>query len=139
GPGVPRPRLRPRRGDAVVPDHRRREAHQLLRVARVGDDLLVARHRGGEDRFPEGDVLRADRATVEDRPVFENQEARHAEYASFPFATVSRILPLRVWPISQEFGDRDRKPLSSTRHVRSGARTTRLAGAPTAIRGLSSP
>ncbi len=42
-------RLRARLVDAVVADHRRREADELLREARVGDDLLVAGHRGRED------------------------------------------------------------------------------------------
>ena len=48
-------------GDAVVPDHRRREADELLGVARVGDDLLVAGHRGREHRL-------ADREAVRRRP-----------------------------------------------------------------------
>ena len=77
-PRVRRGRLGARGRDAVVPDHRCREADELLRIARVGDDLLVARHRGREDRLPEGDIVGADRPAVEDRPVFEDEEAAHA-------------------------------------------------------------
>ena len=53
--------LRAALADAVVADHRRREAEDLLRVARVGDELLVAGHRGREDGLAEGDALGADR------------------------------------------------------------------------------
>ena len=50
-------RLAPLVGDAVVADHRRREADELLRVARVGDRLLVAGHPGREHRLAEGDAV----------------------------------------------------------------------------------
>ena len=67
-----RARVRPLRlgalvGDAVVADHRRREADELLRVARVGDDLLVAGHRGREDRLAEREAL-GGRRTRRERP-----------------------------------------------------------------------
>ena len=64
-------RLRAALADPVVADHRSREAQDLLRVARVGDELLVAGHRGREDGLAEGHSLGADRLTAEDRPVLE--------------------------------------------------------------------
>ena len=84
-------------GDAVVADHRRREADELLGEARVGDGLLVAGHRGREDRLAEGDALRADRLAAEDRPVLERQEGAHP-CTSRPSATVFRTVPWSVLP-----------------------------------------
>ena len=80
--------------DAVVPDHRRREADDLLGEARVGDDLLVAGHRRGEDGLAEGEALSADRLTAEDRPVLEDEEAGHASNTVLPAATVMRTFPV---------------------------------------------
>ncbi len=81
-------RLGARVGDAVVADHRRREADDLLREARIGDGLLVAAHPGGEDGLAGGEALRADRLTAEDGPVLECEEARHASNATAPPAIV---------------------------------------------------
>ena len=108
-------RLGPALGDAVVPDHRRREAHELLGEARVGDDLLVTGHRGGEDRFADGEALGPDGVAAEDRAVLECEEAGHAEYASLPAAIVARTFPFTVSPRSQEFTERDRNVSSVIR------------------------
>ena len=54
-------RLHPRLVDAVVADQRVREAEHLRDVARVGDRLLVAGHRGREAGLAGGDARRADR------------------------------------------------------------------------------
>ena len=63
--------------DPVVADHRGREADELLSKARVGDDLLVAGHRGGEDRFADRESVGGDRLAAEDGAVFEREEAGH--------------------------------------------------------------
>ena len=63
--------------DTVVADHRSREADELLREARVGDDLLVAGHPSREHRFAAREPLRADRLAAEDVAVLERQETRH--------------------------------------------------------------
>ncbi len=67
---------------AVVADHRRREADDLLREARVGGDLLVAGHAGREDRLAEGEALGRDRGAAEDGPVLQHQEAARAHARS---------------------------------------------------------
>ena len=72
-------RVRPRRlgavlGDAVVADHRRGEADDLPAEARVGDDLLVAGHRGREDGLAEG-VAGDRRSRRGRRLVLEHEEA----------------------------------------------------------------
>src|SRR2546423_1257195 len=151
GPGGPaalahhgRRRVRPFRlgssfRGAVVADHRRGEAEELLRVARVGDELLVARHRGREHRLAERKARRADRVPPKDRLVLEGQESAHAEKATRPAATVSRIFERSVLPRSHEFADRERKPSSFTRQLAFGSKRTRFAGAPTSIRGGSIP
>ena len=70
-------RLGPAGRDAVVADHRRREADELLGEAGVGDGLLVAGHRGREHGLAEGDAGRADRLAAEDRAVLEGDEGAH--------------------------------------------------------------
>ena len=127
------------RRDAVVPDHRRREGDELLGEARVGDDLLVAGHRRREDGLAVRDAERTDRAAAEDRPVLEGEEAAHAEYTSFPAATVWRTRPCSFEPRSHEFVDFDLKEPSSTCQAASRSRSTRFAGAPTVIVGGSRP
>ena len=100
-------------GDAVVADHRRREADELLGEARVGDDLLVAGHRGREDRLAERRSPR--RATDSPRKTVPSSSARkprHAAYTSRPAAIVARTSPLSVSPSSHEFTERERKPSS---------------------------
>ena len=62
-----------RRVDSVVPDQRVGEAEHLRDVARVGDRLLVARHRRREARLAGGDAGGADARAGEDRAVLENQ------------------------------------------------------------------
>src|SRR5207247_1220702 len=62
-----------------------------------------------------------------------------AANATLPAATVSRTLPLSVCPRAHEFTERERKLDSSTFHVAAVSSRTRFAGAPTAIRGRSSP
>ena len=88
-------------GDAVVPDHRRGEADELLREARVGDRLLVAGHRGREDRLAERDALGAHRLAGEDRPVLERQVTVRCvahPCTSRPSATVCRTRPRSFSP-----------------------------------------
>src|SRR2546423_2711318 len=132
-------RLRATRRDAVVPDHRCGEADELSRVARVGDDLLVARHRRREDRLAECVRRRTDALAAEDLAVLEHEEAGHPAYTTRPAAIVSTTLPRSRPPSSQEFAERERKRSSRTRHVAAGFSRTRFAGAPTATRGGSSP
>src|SRR6266545_4829259 len=85
-------RLGARRLHAVVADHRRGEADELLREARVGDDLLVAGHRRREDRLADRKTLGGDGLSPEDGAVLERDEARHAAYTSLPAAIVARTL-----------------------------------------------
>src|SRR4051794_38040601 len=59
--------------DAVVADHGSGEADELLREARVGDDLLVAGHRRREDRLAAGEAGCADRVAREDRAVLQDE------------------------------------------------------------------
>ena len=96
-------------GDAVVADHRRREADELLGEARVGDGLLVAGHRGREDGLAEGDARRADRLAAEDRAVLEREKGAHP-CTTRPSATVFSTAPRSVSPSSQELAERERKP-----------------------------
>src|SRR5581483_3067279 len=133
------PRLRARLGDAVVADHRRREADDLLREARIGDGLLVAAHTGGEHGLSGGEALRGDRLAAEDRSVLECEKARHASNATAPPAIVIATAPTSRSPSSQLLRESERKPCASTSHSRSRSRSTRLAGAPTATRGRSRP
>ncbi len=126
-------------GDAVVADHRRREAEDLLGVARVGDELLVAGHRGREDGLAEGDALGAHRPAGEDLAVLEDERAGHASCTTRPAAIVSLTLPLSVCPSSQELAECERKPSSVTRQAASVSSRTRFAGAPTSMRGGSIP
>ena len=114
------PDSRARRRDAVVADHRRREADDLLGVARVGDDLLVAGHRGREDGLAEREALGADRLAAEDGPVLEGEEAGHDSYTTRPAATSARTLPRSVSPSSHELTERERKPSSLTRQLACG-------------------
>ena len=86
-----RARVRRRRlgalvGDAVVADHRRGEADELILEARIGDRLLVAGHAGREDSLAERVALGADRLAVPDRAVFK-REVAHSN-ATFPPASV---------------------------------------------------
>jgi hypothetical protein len=71
---------------AVVPDQRVREDDDLAGVARVGDGLLVAGHRGVEDDLTERVDGRAARLAVEARPVL-HEEIGHP-YATAPSANV---------------------------------------------------
>ncbi len=85
-------RLRPLVGDAVVADHRRGEADELVLEARVGDRLLVAGHAGREDGLAERVALGADRLAVPHRAVCE-REVAHSN-ATFPPASVIRTAPV---------------------------------------------
>ena len=66
-------RLVPALRDTVVADHRRREADELLREARIGRDLLVAGHPRREHGFAERDPRGADRSAREDGAVLEHE------------------------------------------------------------------
>ena len=102
-------------GNAVVPDHRRREADELFGEARVGDDLLVAGHGGGEHRFAHRKAVGRDRVASEHRAVLQCEEACHALYTSLPAAIVTRTLPLTAAPSSHEFTDLERNVSSVMR------------------------
>src|SRR5439155_19936682 len=127
-----------RLGGAVVADHRRREADELPLEARVGRDLLIAAHRGGEHRLAEGRARCADRLAGEDLAVLEHQQPAHSN-ATLPAATVSTTRPFSRRPSSHEFAERERKPSALTRQEAVRSSNVRLAGAPVAMRGRSSP
>ena len=136
-------RLGARGRDAVVADHRRREADELLGVARVGDDLLVAGHRRREDGLAERAARRGDRLAFEDRAVLEHEEADRAHalvHQPRPSATVARTLPLQRLA-EQPRVDRARAEAAprSPASSRSASSRTRFAGAPTAMRGALEP
>src|SRR5205823_8640326 len=118
--------------------HRRGEAHELAFEARVGGHLLVAAHRGREDRLTERRAGRTDRVAREDLAVLEHQHPAHSN-ATLPAATVSATRPFSRRPSTQEFDDRERKPSALTRHVPVRSRSVMLAGAPTTRRGRSRP
>src|SRR5829696_4977424 len=59
-----------------IADVRRRRDHDLPVVTRVGQSLLVARHRRGEDRLAYRLADRAERLPVKSPAVFENQKCR---------------------------------------------------------------
>ena len=65
--------LHPRLVDAVRPDQRIREAEHLRDVARVGDRLLVAGHRGREAGLARRDAVGADGDAREDGAVLEDE------------------------------------------------------------------
>ena len=75
---VRRPRLDVLRIDAVVPDERIRHGDDLATVARIGQDLLVARQRGIEDDFAVFLAIGTDRYAFVDRSVFQCQEPAFA-------------------------------------------------------------
>jgi hypothetical protein len=60
--------------DAVVADVRIRQGDDLLAVAGVGEDFLVAGHRGVEHHFADGGAGGADRIADKDRAVCERQD-----------------------------------------------------------------
>src|SRR6266516_1475524 len=138
-PRVRSRRLRPPLRDAVIADHRRGEAHELLREARVGDDLLVTGHRGREHRLTNCEAVRPDRLATEDGAVLERDETRHAENTTRPAAIVVRTAPLTVSPSSHELTERERNVSSVMRWLAFRSSRTRLAVLPTATRGSSSP
>src|SRR5207344_2117167 len=137
-----RARVRPRRlapllGDAVVADHRRGEADELILEARIGDRLLVAGHAGREHGLAERVAVGPDRLPGPDRSVREREIAH--SYATLPPATVMRTAPFSFDPSSHELSDREWKGCSPTVHSRSRSSRTRFALAPAATRGRSSP
>ena len=56
--------------DSVVSDLRIRHADDLAAVGRIGDDLLVAGHRGVETDFPGGGSGGSERVSFETASVF---------------------------------------------------------------------
>ena len=62
------------RVDAVVADVRIGERDDLLAVARVGEDFLVAGDRGVEHHFADGGAGGSDRVADKDRAVCERQD-----------------------------------------------------------------
>ena len=64
--------------DPHVSDHRIRHGDDLATVARIGQDLLVARQRGIEDDFAVLLAIGTDRYPFVDRSVFQCQEPAFA-------------------------------------------------------------
>ena len=62
--------------DAGIADMGEREGHDLAGVGGVGQDLLVARHRGVEAELSRGPSLDADPLPAEDLSVRQHQETR---------------------------------------------------------------
>src|ERR1051325_10573229 len=84
-------------GDAVVADHRRREADELARIARVRDRLLVAGHARRKDGLAERAPRGRDGAAAEDRAVLQDEVTGvHASSTSRPSAIVLTTRPRRV-------------------------------------------
>ena len=54
---------------AAVPDRREGEQHELPVVGRVGQGLVAADHRGGEDQLADCIALAADALALENLPV----------------------------------------------------------------------
>src|SRR5437764_7016516 len=112
-----------------------------------GDDVDVARTVVVVAARRRADhVNRLDLAErVDERLEVAGQDSReldhrgHASNATLPAATVIRTRPRSVFPSSHEFAESERKLSSRTRHVALGSSRTRFAGAPTAMRGGSSP
>src|SRR5207302_11142698 len=84
-------------------------------------------------------VVELDDAPRRDRLDESSLDLGHASNTTRPAATVSLTFPLSVCPSSHELTERERKPSSLTRQAASVSSRTRCAGAPTAIRGGSSP
>src|SRR5262249_49953109 len=105
----------------------------------VGDDLLVAGHRGREHGLAERVPGARDALAAEDSAVLQDDEPVHAANTTRPAATVRTTLPRTRLSRSHEFAERERKPSSRTRQEASVSSRTRFAGAPTAIRGRSRP
>ena len=107
-------------GDAVVADHRRGEADDLAAEARVGDDLLVAGHRGREDRLAEtrARARRRSRRGTPSRP----RAARKPRPSCLERDPAGRDrqrspCPCSRSPSSHELAERERKRSSRTRQV----------------------
>ena len=81
---------------AVIADLRGRERHELARVGRVGNDLLISGHAGIEHGFARAVVQVAERAAVKDRTVGEREKC-FAFALLFPqiliFVHVSMLFP----------------------------------------------
>ena len=96
---------------AVVALMRRGHRHDLARVRRVGQDLLVAGHPGVEDGLAERLALGAEPRSPEDGAVLEGQERgrrRHrvafpSETVSSPCSTVYRTRPRSARPVKALF------------------------------------
>src|SRR5690242_4227362 len=69
--------------DAVVTDQRVGEGDDLPRVARIGDRLLVSRHRGVEDDFARHLAVRAEQLAVEAGAILEENEPSHPTGSGF--------------------------------------------------------
>jgi hypothetical protein len=65
--------LSPRLSASGVADLRRGGHHDLAVIAGIGQRLLIARHAGGEDGFPERLAHLAERLPGEDAAVFKYQ------------------------------------------------------------------
>ena len=69
--------------DAVVADQRIGHADDLAGVARVGQDLLIAGHRGVKDHLAERLAIGAKRRTHKSASVFKNQGSLYRSLTIF--------------------------------------------------------
>src|SRR5206468_24834 len=64
--------------DAIVADERVSHGNNLAFVGRIGQNLLVARHRSIEANLPAGGAARAKTCAVKQGPVFQCQNCFHS-------------------------------------------------------------
>jgi len=63
--------------DARVANHRVGHRYDLTLIGRIGEDLLIAGHRGVETHLPGCRSLRAKSVAAEHRTVFEGENRVH--------------------------------------------------------------
>src|SRR5712691_7250761 len=116
--------------DAVVADERVRHRDDLPSVRRIGEDLLVAGHRGVEDDLAGRLAARAEGLARERAAVAQDEDrARHGRTA-FPPTIVSHGAPVSIQPAKGVFRLFERNLAGSTIVLRSRSRIVTSAGAP---------
>ena len=83
-------RLRPGTGgfivlvvDAVITDERIAHHNALPGIGRIGQNLLIARHRGIEHHLTGTVLCRADALSLKNAAVFQNEGGLHLQYPAF--------------------------------------------------------
>ena len=61
--------------DAIVADLRRRHRHDLSEIRRIGQDFLIPRHAGIEDRFPAEGGRSSKRLAPKNCPIFKSEHS----------------------------------------------------------------